>query len=191
MSITVATALMLVGVAVLVRTPQPRVGSTRARDGPLEKLRRRILATARPQGEATAGAQDLDVFAACLRSGLGPHQVARCLATYGRLPVWATVSALLEVGASPETAWGECASIPGLEELAAIVRNSHRSGASMATNAAELAASLRERGQHQAQAAAARAGVLIALPLTLCFLPAFILIGLLPILVELGIGILQ
>ena len=42
----------------------------------------------------------------------------------------------------------------------------------------------------QATARAERAGVLIALPLTLCFLPAFLVLGLAPVVISLGTALL-
>lgn len=190
MSLSVPLMLLALAGAVVLSTPQARstcATTQRVRDGP----RKRLRAALRPHMEAIAGADDLDVFAACLTSGLSPHQAAHCLGRHGRLSQWGTVAALLDMGVAPDTAWGEFTQVPGLEELVALARNSHRSGAGFARSCADLAGTLRERGQHQAAAAAARAGVLIALPLTFCFLPAFLLIGLLPILVELGIGIIH
>ena len=43
----------------------------------------------------------------------------------------------------------------------------------------------------QAPAEAERAGVLIALPMTLCYLPAFFLLGLAPMVISLGTSILS
>ncbi|RMI00760.1 type II secretion system F family protein [Cellulomonas triticagri] len=52
------------------------------------------------------------------------------------------------------------------------------------------ATNLRARRQRAAREAAGRLGVRVVLPLGLCFLPAFVLVGLVPVLVSLAGGLL-
>ncbi|MCP2270714.1 hypothetical protein LV75_003215 [Actinokineospora diospyrosa] len=47
--------------------------------------------------------------------------------------------------------------------------------------AARLAAEVRDQVEQQAEARAQRASVLITLPLGLCYLPAFLTLGVLPV----------
>ena len=60
----------------------------------------------------------------------------------------------------------------------------------MARSLTGLAGELRADRAVVAEAAARRAGVLVVLPLGLCFLPAFILAGLLPVIVAVLGGVL-
>ena len=79
------------------------------------------------------------------------------------------------------TAWqtGEtdhsCAALPQL------AKRSASSGTALADGAAQLAEHERQRVLQRAAAAAERAGVLIAGPLGLCFLPAFVCLGIVPV----------
>ena len=83
------------------------------------------------------------------------------------------------------------AGTPGLGELAALARSSHHSGAGLSNGCSRIAARLRDDGADHATAEAERAGVLIALPMTLCYLPAFFLLGLAPMVISLGTSILS
>ena len=49
---------------------------------------------------------------------------------------------------------------------------------------------LRSRRRAETRAAAGRLGVQLVLPLTLCYLPAFVLVGLVPLVVSLARGLL-
>jgi pilus assembly protein TadC len=67
-----------------------------------------------------------------------------------------------------------------------MARRSARAGTSIATGFAELASQSREAAADAAAAAAERTGVLIAGPLGLCFLPAFVCLGIVPVVVGLA-----
>ena len=69
--------------------------------------------------------------------------------------------------------------------------SSHHSGAGLSNGCSRIAARLRDDGADHATAEAERAGVLIALPMTLCYLPAFFLLGLAPMVISLGTSILS
>ena len=73
--------------------------------------------------------------------------------------------------------------IAGSERLAALAVRSSHSGAALAANLTRLADDLRGARAAALDAAARRAGVLVVLPLGLCFLPAFVLAGLVPVVV--------
>ena len=103
---------------------------------------------------------------------------------------WRTVASLLAVGAEPERAWEPMAAVPGLSDLAALAAGSAASGTRVATAAGRISGRLRRRAEDRATAAGERAGVLIAMPLTLCFLPAFFILGLAPVVLGLAGNIL-
>lgn len=125
-----------------------------------------------------------DLLAACLRSGM-PVPTA-VLAVADQLPaeIAATLrrtADLLALGADPVSAWAQALSNPATAELARGARRTARSGTALAGVAAGLAAGIRQRAGDAAEARAQRAGVLITGPLGLCFLPAFVCLGIVPV----------
>jgi Flp pilus assembly protein TadB len=125
-----------------------------------------------------------DLLAACLRSGLPVPTAVRAIA--GQLPrdvgqVLATTADLLALGADPVAAWAPALVHPATAELARGARRTARSGTALATVAAGLATNIRQTASDAAEARAQRAGVAITLPLGLCFLPAFVCLGVLPV----------
>lgn len=77
------------------------------------------------------------------------------------------------------------------EALLRLARRSASSGAALAGGVAELAEQSRHDAAHTAAASAERAGVLIAGPLGLCFLPAFVCLGIVPVVAGLAGDVLQ
>ena len=59
-------------------------------------------------------------------------------------------------------------------------------GAPVATAVSRLAAEVRAEGRSAAEQAARRVGVLAVAPLGLCFLPAFVLLGVVPVVLGLA-----
>lgn len=123
----------------------------------------------------------LDVMAACLSAGL-PLSQAMAAAADGVSPELAEplrrCSARLSVGA--RSAWEALSDTPALVPLATAGRRAAESGTSLADALADTATTYREQAHDAARAVAERAGVLIAGPLALCFLPAFVVLGLIP-----------
>ncbi len=70
--------------------------------------------------------------------------------------------------------------------LARMARRSARSGAGLAAAVTELAERKRAEAEDAAAARAERAGVLVAGPLGLCFLPAFVCLGIVPVVIGLA-----
>jgi pilus assembly protein TadC len=123
-----------------------------------------------------------DLLAAALRAGAAPDVAARCVAAAIGGPTGerlGRVERALRLGAGADEAWSYLG--PG-RVVQAAVRSQH-SGAAFAGALQRLADDLRADGLIAADAAARRAGVLIVLPLGLCFLPAFVLAGLVPVVV--------
>lgn len=129
-------------------------------------------------------ARILDVFAAAITSGL-PLVQAWKVATEGLTGEITLVTTLLELGAGEE-AW---ASVEKHEMFGPVVRQAAqhtRAGSIMAAGARSQAARLRRLAADQATAGAEKILVVIAAPLTLCFLPAFVLVGLIPLVIGLA-----
>ncbi|MGP6175528.1 type II secretion system F family protein [Corynebacterium sp. A21] len=204
--ILLAAAFYLAPSAPLQRTSGNWRGPKHPRDGPAEisggiaawlpeSIRTRVHEAQRQsQGNRLAVAADISLFAACVSAGLSTGQAAGAVAaaagdtTRGQ---WQSVAALLTVGVDPVRAWSPMAEIDGLSELAGLARMSQRSGAAVAAGCERIAASLRSEAAETANAAAERAGVFIALPLAICFLPGFIVLGLAPVVIGLGTQILN
>lgn len=139
-------------------------------------------------------AADIDLFAACLDAGLGTRDAARVVtrvAAAGHRQLWTRTVALLSIGVSPERAFDAMSGVEGLGKLADLVSVSHRSGSALATACRRISGGLRARAADQRTAAAERAGVFIALPLAVCFLPAFMIIGLAPVVLGMGSQLLN
>jgi Flp pilus assembly protein TadB len=131
----------------------------------------------------------LDLLAAGLRAGL-PVPTALD-AVSGAAPAEAaaalrSASALLALGSEPGEAWAPVQALPGLGELAVAAIRTSRSGAAFASAAGDLAERLREELTTEAEERAERAGVALALPVGLCFLPAFFCLGVLPVVLGLA-----
>jgi hypothetical protein len=153
-------------------------------------------ATARPGGfnaGADAGAGELagswELLAVCLRAGL-PVVTALSAATE---PVGGPigrqlrrVAGLLALGADPATAWAGTAEVPALGAFARAAGRAAGTGAALAHVAAAEAERLRAELLDSAQARAQRAAVHITGPLGLCFLPAFLVLGVAPVVIGLA-----
>lgn len=126
----------------------------------------------------------LDVFAVCLSCGISVSAAATVTAPVAP-PVLRSVlhraADLLALGATAEEAWSTTADDRTCQALVRLARRSAVSGAALAAGVADLAEQSRQEVAHSAVAAAERAGVLIAGPLGLCFLPAFVCLGVVPV----------
>jgi len=97
----------------------------------------------------------------------------------------------LHLGLSPADAWAPMRSTPEGNRFADAVLRTADSGAAVARSLDRLAESLRGAGAVRVESASQRAGVLMVLPLGLCFLPAFVFAGVVPVIAaELG-GVLH
>ena len=152
-------------------------------------LMRRLGRGEREPVDRLGTAGTFDLLAACLGSGL-PVATAALVVVPSAPPRVAAVlrqaGELLTLGAEPAAAWAAAAAEPSTEALARIARRSARSGASLSAGIAELAAHQRGAAEDSAAAAAERAGVLVAGPLGLCFLPAFVCLGVVPVVLGLA-----
>ena len=140
----------------------------------------------RHQNDPFAIASAFDVLAVCLSAGMAVSAAAAATATCAPPRLGALLrraSDLLAMGADPDTAWQapEGHEPDGCEALSRLARRSASSGSALAHGVAELAEQSRQDARHTAAAAAERAGVLIAGPLGLCFLPAFVCLGIVPV----------
>ncbi|NYT93194.1 type II secretion system F family protein [Salinispora sp. H7-4] len=155
----------------------------------LDRLLRRVESPAvreRRRREKAALPLAADLLASAMRAGAPVDRSVLAVAEALDGPLaerLARVGRLLRLGAEPAEAWSSLAAVPGAERLVGAALRSATSGASLAGALTRLAEDLRADRAAAAEATARRAGVLIVLPLGLCFLPAFILAGLVPVIV--------
>jgi Flp pilus assembly protein TadB len=147
-------------------------------------LARRLARAERTRPDPLGLAAAWDLLAACLRAGLPVPTAVTAIA--GDLPADAgralrATADLLAMGADPVDAWTQAMTCPQTAPLARGARHTARSGTALADVVATLAATVRDSANDAAEARAQRAGVLIAAPLGLCFLPAFICLGIVPV----------
>ncbi|WP_245730736.1 type II secretion system F family protein [Micromonospora pallida] len=157
--------------------------------GALDRLLRRIEPpTVRDRRLAEVADLPLaaDLLAAAMRAGAPVDRAVIAVAEALGGPLadrLGRVGRTLLLGGTPEEAWMHLAPVDGADRLVTAAVRSAQSGAALAGALARLADDLRTDRALAAEASARRAGVLIVLPLGLCFLPAFILAGLVPVIV--------
>ncbi len=131
--------------------------------------------------------QALELMAACLGAGL-PARTA-CAAVVGTFegPVaddLGQVLALLQLGVADVTAWGTLHDHPQLGLAAGDLARSVESGTSMVEGLRHHAATAREIRRSELQVRARAVGVRSVLPLMMCFIPSFMLLGIVPAVVS-------
>jgi Flp pilus assembly protein TadB len=153
------------------------VVSGRAEDPAVVRRRERLL------GDLPTG---VDLLASCLDAGSAPESslvvVSRALGG----PVGEEFLAIhhrLEVGVDPVRVWRAVAAHDELGPLGRAVGRAHETGAPVGRAVHQLADELRERARADVEARARSIEVKAAAPLGLCLLPAFVVLGVVPMVV--------
>jgi len=149
----------------------------------------------------------LDLLSSCLAGGASLQEAAHVVAAAVPGPAGerlAAVHAQLAVGSPPAVAWATLTSVAApdprwragpvtgpdtvdpLGPAARALCRAAEGGAPVATAVARLAADARAQARAQGEQRARRVGVLVVAPLGLCFLPAFVLLGVVPAVVGLA-----
>jgi Flp pilus assembly protein TadB len=169
-------ALIGAGVAVVIVVVTRRHGQRDERVADLALSRQAPVVAELVGAIVGAGAstvQAVDAVASAVSSPASEHVAA--------------VGAALRLGASPDEAW---ARVPGpLQPIARAIRRSQESGAPLSYVLDSTVEDLRREHRSAVQAAARAAGVRVVAPLALCFLPAYLVIGVVPIVASLAKGI--
>lgn len=136
----------------------------------------------------------LDVFASCLRAG-APLDRALTNGADTANPALAgklhRASRCLTLGGTVAEALSELDGIHESDRLTRTIARSADTGARLADGLSRLAEELRFETEQAALSKAHRAGVWMVLPLCLCFLPAFIVAGLIPVVIASLDGVLN
>lgn len=153
---------------------------------------------ARRTADRHALAVHADLLAACLDAGMPIGAGLLAVNTIRRpgtavhahdppdpLALLDGVAALLMLGTDPAKAWATVAHHGELAALAAAASRSSAGGTTLADAVRQHAVALRAAVADDAERSAGRAGVAMTAPLGLCFLPAFLCLGLAPVVVGL------
>ncbi|WP_328818098.1 type II secretion system F family protein [Nonomuraea cypriaca] len=130
-----------------------------------------------------------DLMTACLLAGR-PVSAATDIAAdaiggpLGERLTW--VSRQLRLGADPEPTWATLAKDPAMGPLSRAMSRAANSGAPVAEVLTRLADDARESARAASVASARSVGVKAVAPLGLCFLPAFVLLGIVPVIAGLA-----
>lgn len=173
----IGTAAVAIGVALLVTG---RVWSDR------------LVAAARGGDSPGVDVQVvLELVSAAMRSGAGvPRALEATGAAIGGSDggLLTRVARALVLGASWELAWLDA---PGtFAPMVRALRGAWLDGAAPGEALRAAGEEVRHQRSSAARTAAARLGVRLVLPLGVCYLPAFVLVGLVPVLLALGIDLL-
>ncbi|WP_402373718.1 type II secretion system F family protein [Isoptericola rhizosphaerae] len=163
----------------------------------------------------------LELVAAAVRSGAGVPRALEAVGAAVGGPdgrALGRVAAALRLGAGWDAAWtgardvparsrrqdaawagardvparsGRDAVAPRLDVLRRALRGAWAEGAAPGESLRAAGAEHRHERQAAARTAAARLAVRLVLPLGLCYLPAFVLVGLVPVLLALGVDLLS
>ncbi|MDX6347649.1 MAG: hypothetical protein QOF84_2439 [Streptomyces sp.] len=130
-----------------------------------------------------------DLMAACLAAGAGPREAADAVGRSLGGPLGdalTRIAAELRLGGDPAACWARL----GSHDLGRCLERASSTGIPPVGEVSRLAAAYRAERTRAAVARARRAGVLATAPLGLCFLPAFLLVGVAPVVMGLAGSIL-
>lgn len=91
------------------------------------------------------------------------------------------LAARLALGADPAGVWADLSRDPELGSLGRTLARAHESGTPVVVSVRRLADDLADRARAEVEDRARAVGVKAALPLGLCLLPAFVLVGIVPL----------
>ncbi|MEU8649285.1 type II secretion system F family protein [Streptomyces sp. NPDC048737] len=159
--------------------------------------RRRQTTESMSEADVRAAARQLplaaDLLAACIAAGAGPVIAAQAVGEALDGPVGGALArgaAEVRLGGEPASAWRRLAAAPGAEALARLLERADVSGLPAAVPVARIAADARADWARAGTARARRAAVMVTAPVGLCFLPAFIAVGIVPVVIGLAGGVL-
>ncbi|HET9022781.1 MAG TPA: type II secretion system F family protein [Ornithinibacter sp.] len=150
--------------------------------------------SAAPRGAQAATVEEaaaaLALVGATLRGGIGSLEALEAVARIDESPAGrelAVVAAAHRWGEPPDRAWGHVG--PGWAAAAVAWHAAHVSGAAPAGLLESAAERMRAGESRRLEAAVQRSGVLLVLPLGLCFLPGFVGTTVAPVVLHLLAGV--
>lgn len=131
--------------------------------------------------------QALDLLAACLAAGLPPRLATAAVVAVFDGPLAEDLGAVVravDVGLSDAIAWRSLRGHPQLGEAAVDFARAVESGTRMVETLGYYAREARQRRAAAVESAAKSVGVRCVLPMMICFVPSFILLGVVPAVVS-------
>lgn len=128
----------------------------------------------------------IDLLGACLDAGAAPQAALLTVSEALGGPVgeeFARLHHRLLIGVDPADVWRAVAAHPQLGPLGRALGRAHQTGAPVAQAVRRLAEELRERQHAEVEERARSIEVKAAAPLGVCLLPAFVLLGVVPMVV--------
>lgn len=126
----------------------------------------------------------VDLLAVAMAAGAAPSSALRAVAAAVDGPVAEELELVargLALGRDPVQVWRDAARRPGLGGLGRALLRAVESGSSVSDALMRLSEDLRGAARAEAESRARTVGVRAALPLGLCLLPAFVLVGVVPL----------
>ncbi|WP_433891399.1 type II secretion system F family protein [Streptomyces sp. CA-111067] len=130
-----------------------------------------------------------DLMAACLAAGATPGEAAGAVGRCLDGPLGAALiraQAELRLGGDPVECWHRFGRLPAAREMGRCLARASTTGSAPVAEMSRLAADYRAEHARSALARARRAAVLATAPLGVCFLPAFLLVGVAPVVMGLA-----
>lgn len=128
----------------------------------------------------------VDLLGSCLDAGAAPESALVAVSRALGGPVGEEFLAIhhrLDVGVDPVQVWRSVAAHPQLAPLGRAVGRAHETGAPVGRAVHRLAEELRERARAEVETRARSIEVKASAPLGLCLLPAFVVLGVVPMVV--------
>ena len=128
----------------------------------------------------------IDLLASCLDAGAAPESALVSVSRALDGPMGEELLAIhhrLHVGVDPVQVWRSVAEHPQLAPLGRAVGRAHETGAPVGQAVHRLAVELRDRARADVETRARSIEVKAAAPLGLCLLPAFVVLGVVPMVV--------
>lgn len=147
-----------------------------------------VASKRRPDRRRRGVPLSVDLLACVLRAGLPVDAAIAVVAPTADPRTSAElrqVAGLLRLGADPAAAWHGLIDDPVLGGVARTARRSAESGIRLADGLERLARELRTQARAAAEARAQRVAIWAMVPLGLCFLPAFVCLGVVPVVIGL------
>ncbi|MBV9488019.1 MAG: type II secretion system F family protein [Frankiaceae bacterium] len=130
----------------------------------------------------------LDLVAGCLTAGIAVSDALDVAASVAPEPIAVrcrSTAAALRAGVPPDDAWQEWRDEPVLAGVARSAMRTAMSGAALAADLRRTASRIRARRRAALQRRVRRSSVWLVIPLGVCFLPAFVLVAVVPVVIGL------
>jgi len=134
-----------------------------------------------------------DLLGVALIAGAPLEVALRAAAEATEAPVsqhLSRVLSALDLGADPSLAWSELMEEPSMAPIAHAIVRSHQTGAPLSELLEAAASDVRHAHRAEVEARARSAGVRSVAPLALCYLPAYLLVGVVPVVAGFASGVL-